>query len=141
MLKAVLRRSRILQLEREYRDECERIGRIMHGNQLQDHLLQEQERFLKAKGELFVKGPTVGGLMWMLWYKARYKWWVAKERRFTKWILKATPYIKVGRVIHCMNPGSPAHVKMQAKVDVFYKKYDWIVASYTEARNRHLGVK
>lgn len=141
MLKAMLRRHRISQLQCEHNDECERISRIAHGTQRQELMLKEQERFLQAKGELFIKGPTIGGLAWMLWYKGRYNWWVAKERRFTKWLLKATPYIKVSRQVHCMNPGSPAHIKMQAKVDAFYKKYDWIVASYTEARNRHLGVK
>lgn len=141
MLKAMLRRYRISQLEREYRSACAYICNIVYGHQRDAELLKQQEIFLEAKGKLFVNGPTIGGLTWMLWYKARYNWWVAKERRFTKWLLKATPYIKVGRAVHCMNPGSPAHVQMQEKVDAFYKKYDWIIASYTEARNRHLGVK
>lgn len=141
MLRAVLRRLRILRLEREYNNEVKHVREHSRWEYKQTEMLRLQNKFLEDKAKVFKDGPTMGGLLWMLWYGGRYKWWVAKERRFTNWILKATPYIKVGRQVHSMEPGSSAQIKMQERVDRFYAKYDWIVASYTEARNRHLGVK
>lgn len=139
MFKALRQRFRLSRLTAEYVRQARSVdGPNVSTADRQQYLTDNQEWYLAAKAKIFNDDRTIGNQIFWLGYNLRYKWWVRKERKFTQWILRKTPYIKVGRTLRGMPEAEGRRPRYQAIVDAFYERYDYVVASTTEARKRHL---